>query len=366
MQELSGRTRVSALTILAGLGLALTLTAAVPARAQEQAASLDRVDAKVKAGQTLRVEDTKGHVVTGKLTAIDATSLTLEDEGRKQRWRFAVDDIRRVEKPDGLWSGLLIGLASGMVGGAAMCDCLGGDCCDGQGWAAGLGYGALGAGIGALVDALVGPKVLFQAPGTRAEPVKLRDIAIGFTVGRGREEEDYFLSGQSWAATVRIGLKKHLALDVEIAGWGGSSRVDYTDAWTWGNPGVFVNGAFVPAEAPEPSQRVVILDVSEGHLGAQAVARFPLGRVSFSGGGGLGLWGQNTFFVYQEYSLVNDDHWLAEQRSEHRFGLGALGSVGVDLALTRRLALSGTGGVQFVPTLDTLLFTFQGGMRVTF
>ncbi|RPH31844.1 MAG: hypothetical protein EHM90_06970, partial [Chloroflexi bacterium] len=225
-QTISIRTRVWLVT---GLGVALVLTAlAVPASAQQPAPSLDRVESKAKAGQALRVEDKKGQVVNGKLIHVNATSLTLEDESRQERRRFAIDEIVRVEKPDRLWSGILIGLVSGMAAGAAMCDCLAGDCCDGQGWGAGLGFGGLGAGIGALVDALIGPQVLFQAPGPRAGAPRMRDIAIGFTIGRGREEEDYFLSGQSWATTVRIGLMKHLALDVEVGKWGGSSRIEYT------------------------------------------------------------------------------------------------------------------------------------------
>jgi len=76
--------------------------------------------------------------------------------------------------------------------------------------------------------------------------------------------------------------------------------------------------------------------------------------------------GQQFYSLYQEYSLTDSAHWLEERRDENRTGVGALGSLGLEVPLNRRLAPTGTGGVHWVPALDTLLFTFRAGARVAF
>jgi len=344
----------------------LALGPAAAARAQEQAASLEEVRGKTAPGQTLRVVDKDGRVVKGKLGEITPGWLTLQGERDQQRWRFDLSDIRRVERPDSVWSGTLIGLAAGLPAGLALCDCFGGDCCDGGGWAASLTTAALGAGIGALVDAIIGPKVLYRAPEQRREAAPLKNIAVGFTCGVGQEEDRYQLSGASWAATARFGITRHLGVEAEIGHWSGSDLQGYDSEWTGAARGTPVPGASVGAGPGEPTHVVTISDLQETHAAAQAVAIVPIRAVTMLASAGGGIWGQQFYSLYQEYSLADSAHWLEEARHENRTGVGALGSLGLEVPLNRRLALTGTGGVHWVPALDTLLFTFRAGARVAF
>ena len=119
------------------------------------------VSALVKPGQTVEVIDDQGQEIRGKVRTLSAATLTLDRAGQPTEIPF--ERITQIARPgDGLGNGALIGLGAGAAFGL-LAATAGTDTCEGYyepcgpGWVAGstLVFGAIGAGIGVGVDALV-------------------------------------------------------------------------------------------------------------------------------------------------------------------------------------------------------------------
>lgn len=150
--------------------LVFLLAAALPSsvRAQGIARTVDELRLLVKAGDTVRVTDASGREVSGKIVTLAPQSIELRVDDNPQLWNEA--DIASVShrRPDslanGAWWGLgigaglvslavaVVGVEDGEEGGAAL--------------AIGF-YGAVGAGIGTGIDALIKKwRVIYQKPAT--------------------------------------------------------------------------------------------------------------------------------------------------------------------------------------------------------
>lgn len=147
------------ITLPVRLALAACLVAS-PAFAQTEGPI---VSALVKRGQTVEVIDDQGQETRGKVRTLSATTLTLDRAGKATEIPF--ERITQIARPsDSLANGALIGLGAGVAFGilgstAGTSDCEAGyyPCFDGPRFVVGsaLIFGAIGAGIGVGVDALI-------------------------------------------------------------------------------------------------------------------------------------------------------------------------------------------------------------------
>jgi hypothetical protein len=134
--------------------------------AQEPVQSFDQLGTRLKVGDTVWVTDAQGREIKGRIRGLSATSLLLDAGGSPQDLQAARVGTIRVQQPDSLKNGALIGLVAGAVSGAlamvAVCE---GEAGCGAGGAV-LGAGA-GAGIGVGIDAARGGKkvLAYRAPG---------------------------------------------------------------------------------------------------------------------------------------------------------------------------------------------------------
>jgi hypothetical protein len=141
----------------------------VPAAGRAQEA-FTPLESGLKVGQKVAVTaDGRKEVVKGKITRLDEASIALHDGRLLHELRAA--DIWRIERPkDRIWNGVGYGFGVGFAAGfiAVMADpCHPGEWCilSGPSAAAGVGVlaGGVGAGIGALTDALTSDRrVVFE------------------------------------------------------------------------------------------------------------------------------------------------------------------------------------------------------------
>jgi ribosomal protein L30/L7E len=159
---------------------------AVPALAQTDT-PLARL---VERGQTVEVRDDDGREVRGRIRAVSAATMTLE--GADDVFEIPVAKITRIARPaDSLADGALIGFSAGAVFGllgstvgTSDCDAYYyGPCPEGAGFVVGstLVFGAIGAGIGVGVDALIHRgRVIYRRDAgrqTRVTPVVGKGVA---------------------------------------------------------------------------------------------------------------------------------------------------------------------------------------------
>jgi len=151
--------------------LAAVLVILLPAfaAAQEPVKSFDQLDTRLKPGDTVWVTDAQGREIKGQVQGLDAASLKLT---ARTPLSFAAADVRVIQerRPDSVKNGALIGMGAG--GAVAIVVMLTQDfegcsvgCVAGM-----LGYvGAIGAGVGALVDAMIPGKkqAVYRAPGAQ-------------------------------------------------------------------------------------------------------------------------------------------------------------------------------------------------------
>ena len=147
--------------------LAAMLGAPAPAAAQEPVKSFDQLNTRLKVGDKVWVTDAQGRELQGKIHSLSSDALTLGTDGART---FAARDVSAIRErpPDSLKNGALIGF--GVGGGLALGACLSyAEGSDDGGWCAALVgiYGALGAGLGVGIDALIPGKkrVAYRAPG---------------------------------------------------------------------------------------------------------------------------------------------------------------------------------------------------------
>ena len=159
---------VLALRLAATIALAL---APVMAAAQEPVASFDLLSKRLHVGDAVWVTDAKGREIKGRIAAIDPSALTLY--GVQGGLTIPAGDVRLVRQRtrDSLLNGTLIGFgvgfATGLVVGHAVDE--GGN----DAWnylTAGLMMGCIGAGLGALADALTPGRTrdVYRAPAAGA------------------------------------------------------------------------------------------------------------------------------------------------------------------------------------------------------
>jgi hypothetical protein len=157
-------------SLAAALTMVMTLTlilASVAATAQEPVKSFDQLNTRLKVGDTIWVTDAQGREVKGKVQGLDAASLTLE---ARTPLSFAPSDVRVIQerRPDSVKNGALIGMGAGGAVAIVSMLTLDFEGCTFGCVAAVLGYcGGIGAGVGALVDAMIPGKkqAVYRAPG---------------------------------------------------------------------------------------------------------------------------------------------------------------------------------------------------------
>ena len=139
----------------------------IVAVAQEPVKSFDQLNTRLKVGDRIWVTDVQGREIEGKVQGLDAASLKLK---ARTPLSFAASDVRVIQerRPDSVKNGALIGMGAG--GAVAMVLMLTQDFegCT-VGCVAGMlgSVGAIGAGVGALVDAMIPGKkqAVYRAPG---------------------------------------------------------------------------------------------------------------------------------------------------------------------------------------------------------
>jgi hypothetical protein len=151
--------------------IAIVLLSPGSVRAQQPAQSFDQLALLIVPGDKVTVTDASGREMKGRFLGIEGTRLRMsyEDGARV----FEAAEVRRVDKrqSDSMLNGTLIGLGIGAAfAGVAWASICADDGCDGgAGWivASVALYGAAGAGVGALIDALVTKKhTLYRAAGS--------------------------------------------------------------------------------------------------------------------------------------------------------------------------------------------------------
>ena len=164
-------TSTAARRVAACAPLAEVLIAFLPAlaAAQDAVTSFDRLNTRIRVGDTIWVTDTQGVERQGTLRELHDASLTLAGTGGETLQAGSVRTIearKRDSKKDGMFIGIAAGAVTGwLIGREAMgTDDTSGD---EEVWIfVGL-YAGAGAGVGALVDALIPGKrqVAYRAPG---------------------------------------------------------------------------------------------------------------------------------------------------------------------------------------------------------
>lgn len=150
-------------TVSAVLCLILAM-AASGAEAQSIPTTFDQLQFLAKPGDTITVTDTTGRNITGELTALSSSLLTLQHNGTGQE--FTERDISTIHQRRGdslangaLWGALAGGVSSGVLVGMTF------ESGDSQGRAAAFiaTWAGMGAAIGAGIDALFKErKVIFE------------------------------------------------------------------------------------------------------------------------------------------------------------------------------------------------------------
>ena len=149
-----------------------SLAAATEVRAQERGA-FEELGQKVKPGQSLVLKDSEGNSVSGKLVSISGSEIVILRQRalrRDQEERFQAGSISRIQRPDTMLEGALIGLGVGLAGAGAIAST--------NEWNPDYGapgafmvYGALlggvGAGVGMAVDSAF-KTTIYDASKTKA------------------------------------------------------------------------------------------------------------------------------------------------------------------------------------------------------
>ena len=166
------------------------------------AAPAEDLSGKVKPGQRIFVTDGNGVQTEGRVRRVARGELTLLVDGHERTFRSG--EIGRVEKRDSLWNGMLIGaVPAALLGGAAA----GASCsprCSRDVPLGMLVFGAMGAGLGALIDAGVGGYSVIDgpalaSPNARAVPAPVTSFDhLWLRVRQGDRIDVMMRSGQTF------------------------------------------------------------------------------------------------------------------------------------------------------------------------
>lgn len=181
------------------LAAAATIFLTGVASAQPVATSFEQLHELVKSGDTIHVTDSTGRTTKGKLGNLSSASLELlvrkaAPDGRETflpEVRLSEAQVRQIllQRRDPVWKGMLIGAA--VVGGPWLLICNPStDWCeygDGENLfrAAALMTTAIGAGIGALIDAAINQRTMiyYRPPTPGAPTVRVSPVASPSEVG---------------------------------------------------------------------------------------------------------------------------------------------------------------------------------------
>jgi hypothetical protein len=134
----------------------------------------------LRPGMTVWITDSSGHEQRVRIVSVSGDAVTLSADGAPRR--LAADDIRRIEvrQSDSLLNGAVIGAGAAIASGLFLCTRSEPwqNCRDDVGPM--LRIGALGAGAGIVLDALIrGRRTIYAASGgasVRVAPVLGRDV----------------------------------------------------------------------------------------------------------------------------------------------------------------------------------------------
>lgn len=181
------RARVCMVALLVSMPMLL----AAPVSAQEVAKSFEQLRSLLKPGDTIQVTDAKGRKTTGKLGELTPSSLELlvrkaGSDGRDalvSQPRLSEGDVRKItiERRDSLLNGTLIGLAVGAGPGILFIAGRSGGSDPIQHADTAIGLvvvpGAIGAGIGGLIDALIFERTtVYLTPGQRSSRLQVSPL----------------------------------------------------------------------------------------------------------------------------------------------------------------------------------------------
>ena len=148
------------------------------------AQSFEQLQVLVSAGDAVKVIDRDGNRVTGRIADVSGSRLILDINGTNRT--FVESDVREIRRrggdslANGAWVGFGVAVGIGTLGLASWCAA---EPCSGVQMLSIPFYGALGAGIGVAVDALIrGERALYRAPGTLAisvTPIVGRRTGVG-------------------------------------------------------------------------------------------------------------------------------------------------------------------------------------------
>ena len=165
--------------------------AATRVDAQEVATSFERLRSLLKPGDTIQVTDANGRKTTGKVLQLTASSLEIQiGKQRVPKPGLAERDVREIklERHDSLLNGMLIGLAVGAGPGIFFIAGRSGGSDPIQDASTAIGLvvvpGALGAGIGALIDALIFKRpTVYRATSPKSSGVQVSPLASKSATG---------------------------------------------------------------------------------------------------------------------------------------------------------------------------------------
>jgi hypothetical protein len=145
------RTSSAARQFVACAPIAAALIVLLPAlsAAQEPVKSFDQLGGILNVGNKVRVTDTEGREVGGRVTALDATSITLNKNDSTVLSADRVRLVQRLKRSKGY--GCLIGLGAGIAGGLVYAS----SAETGEDAMGGYLFPGIGAGIGTLVGAFI-------------------------------------------------------------------------------------------------------------------------------------------------------------------------------------------------------------------
>lgn len=126
------------------------------ALAQAPATTLEQLQSRVAAGQTITVVDSSGQKIRGQISGLSASELKLDADGKQRTYTSETLAEVRTQHKDSLWNGTLIGAAAGsifLIGMVASDWCSDEASCGGS-YAWGVAYMGMGAAAGAGIDAL--------------------------------------------------------------------------------------------------------------------------------------------------------------------------------------------------------------------
>jgi hypothetical protein len=170
MAPLAWGVRRNARLLILTLAACLTLSAQPIGQTTTTPASFDQLRVLVAPGQTVRVTEPSGDSYSGTIVSLSSSALALRVGNSLRQLRE--DDVTTIRhrRSDPLGNGALWGLGTGFGTGMVMC----GRCHVGPGVGMGLWFGAMGAGIGVGIDALIrGDVVVFRRSGTSGTRVSV-------------------------------------------------------------------------------------------------------------------------------------------------------------------------------------------------